>query len=494
MNKVVIIGAGLGGLSAAISLAVKGFHVTVIEKNSHAGGKLMPVKLGDYSFDFGPNTITMPEIFQEVVQLAGENPNDYFTFQKIEQHTRNISHSGDVFDLSSNRDYMIEQLQKMDAKGAANYDLFLKDIAGLYELGRTYFFRKTFTSKKDFFSPKLGLAFLKVKPFQTMDSFFKQYFSNPFILQVLNRYATYIGSSPYITPATFSLIAYLELAQGVYYTRGGNVKIAQGIYDVAKKLGVNFYFNEKVTKVHVRNKRAMSVETDGGNVFEADEVVMNADLLHAYPELVQEVDRPNFTNKQAESYEPSISAFVILAGTKSRNESLLHHTVYFSSDYKKEFNELFQKKQFPSEPTVYISNSSVTDRSQSLVGDNLFILANAPATKVGECRDDLMYEQYKDKIYSILEDKGLSLSNEVVKEKIIGPHDIQTTFGAYRGALYGIASNKKMDAFFRPSNKAKDIENIYFAGGSTNPGGGSPMVTLSGLNVANLVASKYVNT
>ncbi len=487
MKKVIVIGGGLGGLSAAITLASKGFTVTLLEKNSHLGGKLMPVQLGQASFDFGPNTITMPKVFQEVISQTGEDPSNYMEFVKLDTHTRNYFPDGSCFDFSSDKEKMVDQLAKLDPVGAKNYASFLKEITRLYKLGEAQFFRRTFTSTKDYLSPGLAASFSRVRPLQSLHGFHQNYFSNPFIIQALDRYATYIGSSPYVSPATFGLIAYLELVEGVYYTKGGNSKIADGFEMAARKMGVTIRTDCKVTSIEVKNKQAVSVSTEDGENYPADSIVMNADLLAAYPALVNEVDRPHFTDKKAKSYEPSISAYVLLAEMNKRHSELLHHTVYFSNDYQKEFESLFQAKKYASDPTIYLSNSSYTEKEKSPNGDNLFILVNAPATSNDTTG---IPENYKDHIYNTLAQKGLSLKDHVLTEKVITPEDIQSKFGAFRGALYGVASNRKMDAFFRPRNKSADIGNLYFVGGSTHPGGGSPMVTLSGLNVGKVIAER----
>ncbi|WP_404449221.1 phytoene desaturase [Sutcliffiella horikoshii] len=483
MKHVVVIGGGLGGLSAAISLAAKGFTVTLLEKNNHLGGKLMPVQLGEASFDFGPNTITMPNVFQEVISQTGEDPDSYFEFIKLSSHTRNYSSDGAMLDFSTDKEKMVDQLSHLDPVGAKNYPSYLEEVTRLYRMGESQFFRRTFTSTADYLSPSLGYSFSKVRPLQSLHRFHRNYFTNPFVIQTLDRYATYIGSSPYVSPATFGLIAYLELVEGVYYTKGGNTKIADGFENLARKLGVRIHTNCKVISIDVKNNQAVSVATEDGEHYPADTVVMNADLLVSYPELVKEVDRPHFNDKKVAKFEPSISAYVVLAEMNTRHSELLHHTVYFSNEYKQEFTSLFQDKKYADDPTIYLSNSSFTEMEKSPNGDNLFILVNAPATsRYNENTDD-----YKELIYDTLAERGLSLKENVLTERIITPKEIHHTFGAFKGALYGMASNRKSDAFFRPRNKSADIGNLYFVGGSTHPGGGSPMVTLSGLNVAKAI-------
>ncbi|WP_377889052.1 phytoene desaturase family protein [Alkalihalobacillus sp. R86527] len=488
MKQIVIIGAGLGGLAASIKLASQGIKVDVYEKNSYAGGKMMPISMGSYNFDFGPNTMTMPEVFDSVFEEAGVNPRDYFEWIKLDHHTRNFDHDGSSFVMSTDTDVMIEQFEKLDPYAATHYKSYLNEVDRLYRLSKSSFFPKMFTSWQDYMSPSLFQAVLKVRPLEKMNHFHERFFRNPLMLKAFNRYATYIGSSPYLSPATFAMIGYLEMVQGVYYIKGGNTTLANAMEQLAIELGVTFHFETLVTKIHVGIDRAERIETEDGKVQYIDEVIINGDLLKVYPSLVDEVHRPSFRDATITKVSPSISAFVIMVGLSSKLD-LIHHQVYFSYDYKKEFEELFNGA-WPEDPTIYISNSSYTDSAVSPDGDNLFILVNAPPTVN---HSEVSLENYKEKIYSKLENHGLPIRKHRVVEKILGPDEIENRFHAFRGALYGISSNSLRNSFLRPSNQSKDIKNIYFAGGSTHPGGGSPMVVISGKNVAKHIISQARN-
>ncbi|WYP28121.1 phytoene desaturase family protein [Alkalihalobacillus sp. FSL W8-0930] len=485
MKTVVIIGGGLAGLSSAISLAHKGFQVKLFEKNAHFGGKMRRYQLGTASFDFGPNTITMPEVFNRVIRESGAEPKDYFTFKRLDTHTRNYFTDGTYLDMTADQDVMKQNLASFSIP-RESYDRYLKDISTLYALSKEHFFPRTFASWKDYLSPSLTKALLQVHPFTSLDTFHRRYFTNEKVVQMFNRYATYIGSSPYLSPATFSMIAYLELIQGVYYVKGGNPGIAEGFVTRAKELGVELYTNTEVVRIQVSNKKATGVELANGSHVSCDQLIMNGDLLQVYPELVAEKDRPSFSNQKRDKLEPSISAFVILAALNKRLPSLIHHQVYFSEDYQQEFKDLFEKRMYSDQPTIYICNSSYTDHSASPDGDNLFILVNAPALQShGTARD---VEEYKQHIYHVLKTVyGLDLAPHIAQDQVISPKHIQGDYNAYKGALYGVSANTKKNAFLRPANRAKDVINLYFVGGSTHPGGGSPMVVLSGLNVADLI-------
>ncbi len=493
MKKIVIIGGGLGGLASAVTLAHAGFDVELFEKNDHLGGKLMPVKLGNYHFDFGPNTITMPEVFTTVISQTGENPEDYLDFIPLQAHTRNHFPDGSVFDFTSNQQQMISQLQTIDAPAADNYPTFIKEISRLYKLSERFFFPVTFQSWRDYLSPSLGFAVFQVRPLESMHHFFQRYFTNPFLVQAFDRYATYIGSSPYQAPATFSMIAYLELVEGVFYTKGGNTRIAEAFAKVARNAGAQLHTNTAVSKIIVEKGKAVGIDLEDGTRITADKVILNGDLLSAFPNLVAEKARPSLSDKKIAAFEPSISAFVITVGLTQKLDMLKHHNVFFSSDYKKEFNDLFDASVYSDEPTVYISNSSHTDPSISPDGDNLFILVNAPAlTKEGHLQIDP--ESYKERIYDFLLSYGVDIRSHLAEERVFTPAFIREKFGSFRGALYGPSSNRRKDAFLRPPNASRDIQNLYFVGGSTHPGGGSPMVVLSGMNVSKKIIEQAKKT
>lgn len=488
---IAIVGGGLGGLAAAITLATAGMRVSLFEKNSHFGGKLMPVELGSYHFDFGPNTITMPHIFRQVIEQTGRDPEQYFQLEKLAVHTRNHFADGSHIDFTADRSEMIRQLETLDPFAAVKYDAFLAEVARLYRSSEEHFFPLSFQSLRDYLSPSLGAAMLKVRPLESMDHFFSRYFKHAGLRQAVGRYATYIGSSPYKAPATFAMIAHLELAQGVFYAKGGNTSIARGFAEVAAECGVELHPETAVTRILTERGKATGVELANGEQISADAVILNGDLLSAFPDLVDEAERPSFRNTKRDRFEPSISAFVITAGLDVRLPELKHHNVFFSADYPREFRELFTDKQYSGEPTIYISNSSHSDPSVSPLGDNLFILVNAPAlTAQGTLQIDP--EQYKERIYDVLEHHGINIRAHLKEERIFTPEFIRDKFGSHRGALYGPSSNHPKDAFLRPSNASRDIQNLFFVGGSVHPGGGSPMVTLSGLNVAERLIKRYL--
>lgn len=480
MKHLVIVGGGLGGLAAAITLRNAGLEVTVCEKNAHFGGKMRPYQLGKYVFDFGPNTITMPEIFQQVIAQTGENPDDYFQFEKLPVHTRNQFADGSSFSFSSNHEAMKRELANIAPAASEQYDAYVKEVKRIYDISKQHFLSRVFTSATDYASPSLGLATLRVRPFETLHHFHQRYFQDYRIIQAFDRYATYVGSSPYQLPATFSMIAHLELNDGVYYTKGGNVSIAKGFERLARKIGVTLMAENEVTELVVRERQVEAVKLASGEEIDCDAVFVNGDVLGSFPKMVNEQHRPSFSDAIVNTYEPSISAFVSMVGLSKRLPGWQHHNVFFSDDYEQEFIDLFQTKTFSKNPTIYVCNSAVTDETKAFA-DHLFILVNAPSITRTQTEQ---YEKYKELIYAKLAEQGFDIRPFIVEEKVVGPVQIEQDYYAYAGALYGPSSNTRKTSFFRPRNKSSDLKNVYFVGGSTHPGGGSPMVTTSGLLVA----------
>ncbi len=485
MKDIIIIGAGLGGLAAGISLQSKGFNVRIIEQNAHPGGKMMGVDLDEYHFDFGPNTITMPQIFQRVIRNAGGNPDEYFQFIKLEKHTKNIFSNGEVLFQSIHSEEMIEQFQRLDPFAAKQYESYLSEVRRLYELAEKGFFYRVFDSWVDYLSPSLSKAFMSVRPFEKLDHFHRRYFQNPNILNVFNRYATYIGSSPFACPATFALIGHLEMNDGVYYVKGGNTKIAEGFAKYFVENGGQIDYSTRVSRIQIEQQKVAGVVLEDGTYYYADSVIVNGDFITATRDLLEEEVRQSHTNNKLDQYKPSVSAFVILAGLKNRLDTIHHHQVFFPNDYREEFVDIFKHQRLPVDPTIYISHSAYSDPNVTK-GSNLFILVNAPAIDI----DKSTMHAYKKNIYSKLEQRGIPIRENLEVEKVFTPNSIKKRFSAYKGSLYGIASHSMKDAFLRPSNVSKDIKGLYYVGGTTHPGGGSPMVTISGLNIANFISEK----
>lgn len=484
MKKVIIIGGGLGGLSCAISLAANGNQVTIVEKEATLGGKLKRIEEDGYTFDLGPSTITMLSAFEEVFQQAGRKIDDYLHFYRINNMTRHFFSDGHSLDLTDKTEEMEQQISEYSISDAKQYRAFLEHSQKLYRISEKRFLNTLLLRWQDRINLRLLKSFVQIKPFTSMTQSLSSFFSHGNSQALFGRYATYVGSAPNQAPQIFTMMAFLEGKLGIFGVTGGTYSIVSAFEKLAVELGVTIKKSCEVHKIHVESATVKGVETAEG-LLETDLVVANGDALTIYQQLIDEAHRPSMTNRKLASYEPSLSGFVLLLGVSKQYSQLEHHNVFFPENYQEEFKDIFTKKQLPDNPAIYICYSGKSEESLAPTGhSNLFILINAPYL-TEQYAFDQVKNDYADKIIQTLEKKGLSnLRQNIMYQKIITPGDLAAYSGAHRGAIYGMSSNTFTQAFSKIRNKSKDIKNLWFVGGSTHPGGGTPIVTKSGQLVA----------
>jgi phytoene desaturase len=480
-KSVVIIGAGLGGLSAACRLAKLGFKVTVLEKNETVGGKVNFVESAGYKFDTGASLFTMRHIFDELFEFCGSNLADYLTLQKLEPICRYFWKDETKFDASEDLLKTEEEIAKIEPQDVESFKKYLADSREKYEISERTFLAKSLNDLPSLIRPKNLPDLLKISSLKTLAKHNKSYFKSPKLQQLFNRFATYNGSSPYKTPATFALIPYVEFGLGAWYVNGGIYKIPKALEKIAIELGVEFRLNSEVQKVNIVDGKASGVLLKSNEMIDSDFVISNADAIETYRNLLP---KPKYQKR-----EPSCSGFVLLLGVKKRFQMLAHHNIFFSEDYKAEFDAIFEQKIPAKDPTIYICATSQTDETQAPKNcENLFILINAPYTNANiDWKTEA--KTYRDQIVRKLEKLGLQdLEASIEFEQIITPEDFETKYRANKGSIYGMSSNGVFSAFMRVPNRATDVKNLYFVGGVTHPGGGMPLVLLSGKMAAEMIS------
>ncbi|WP_042202367.1 phytoene desaturase family protein [Paenibacillus camerounensis] len=488
LNKqAVIIGAGFGSLSCAVTLAAKGWKITVLERQAYPGGKLQRVKEQGYTFDRGPSTITMPHVFRSLYELAGAEMEDYAELYELEPRTRNVFADGHTVDLSKDTPFMLEQIAAYSSQDAGRYTEFMAEAELLYRLSEKQFLNRLLLSWKDKLSLPLVRDLLRVRPFLTLQSLLQRYFRHPNTLAMLGRYATYVGSSPYRSPAIFAMLGHVEARLGVYGVKGGTYKLVEGLAALARQLGVEIVTDTEVTGISAVRGKVEGVETSRG-FYPARTVIAGGDVLSVSRMLLPESARRAMSDRRIARYEPSLSGLVTLAGVRRKYEQLLHHTVFFPEQYEPEFTDIFAKRRPPQNPAVYVCHSGCSEPGMAPEdGSNLFILANAPYLDRA-CDWNSEAEAYGRRVTDTLENFGIAgLDQAEVLQRYTPQHLADDTL-AHRGAIYGISSNSVRQTFFRPANRSRDIQGLWYVGGTTHPGGGTPVVSLSGRLVGEHIA------
>lgn len=485
-----IVGSGLGGLSAACLLASRGYEVTVFEKNVRAGGKINEWRSDGYRFDTGPSLLTMPFILESLFEQCGEKMDQYLQVEAVDPICRYFFSDRQQFDCFQHDRANIRQIREFAPEDEQAYQDFLNYSEKLYERTKDAFLYNPLYHWRDFFQVN-PFDFLKIDAFKTVANRVNTNFSSLYLRQFFKRFTTYNGSSPYRAPATLNVIPHVELSMGGYYIKGGMYRLVDALMLLARKKGAQFNFEQEIQAVITDNGKATGIRNKEGETFESDLIICNSDAAETYLNLLPKSALPDRKRNKIKSLEPSCSGFVLMLGVHKTYPKLAHHTIFFSDNYEREFRQIFQDKVMPDDPTIYVANTSITDSEHAPKGgSNLFILINAPYLS-DQWDWKHKSEKYSKNVLSKLEKKGLKgLRDSIQVKKIITPRDFYRQYRSNKGSIYGTSSNSKLAAFARPRNKSSEIENLYLVGGSTHPGGGIPLVTLSAFHAVELLERK----
>lgn len=477
MKKAIIIGAGIAGLASALRLKHKGYEVTVFDANAYAGGKLHAINKEGFRFDLGPSLFTMPHLVDELFQLHGVNPRVYFNYSKKEVVCNYFWSDGTTFSVSANREDFIKNASEKFNTSQHILHKYLDRNKEKYDLTADIFLNKSLHRRSTYLSfdtiKSLAQAG-KLHINKTLNQVNKQYFSNPKLVQLFNRYATYNGSSPYATPGIMSMIPHLEMYFGTFYPKGGMHEISQSLYRLAEKVGVNFQFNEPVTAINYEQDHVTGVTTSK-NTYTADAVVSNMDVFSTYKHLLKLAKQPRKILKQ----ERSSSALIFYWGINKIFPELDLHNILFSNHYEEEFTDIFKNKSLHDDPTIYINVTSKEDSSDAPANcENWFVMINAPGN-FGQEWSQLIKQARASIISKINRVLHTDIEKFILTEHILDPVNIELQTKSHQGSLYGTSSNSKFAAFLRHPNFSGQFKNLYFCGGSVHPGGGIPLCLLS---------------
>ncbi|MEO7213792.1 1-hydroxycarotenoid 3,4-desaturase CrtD [Mucilaginibacter sp.] len=486
-KKAIIIGAGIAGIAAAIRLAVKGYAVEVFEANSYPGGKLSEIEQNGYRFDAGPSLLTMPQYIDELFQLANKNPADYFRYQKLAVVCHYFYEDGTRINAYADTEKFAQELNRATGEPAKNIIKYLANSADIYNITNHVFLERSLHSLQTFLRWDTVRSIFKlprIDAFRAMHQANAGYFEDARVVQFFDRYATYNGSNPYEAPATLNVIPHLEHHFGAYFPDGGMYSITKSLVKLAEDLGVKFRYDAKVDEIVVINKIAKGIRVKGENVV-ADIVVSNTDVWFTYKNLLQK--HPALHPKKILSQERSSSALIFYWGIKKQFPELDLHNIFFSADYKAEFNYIWQEQDIYHDPTVYLNISSKLKTDDAPYGcENWFVMINVPANNGQDW--DVLIENARQNIHLKLSKAlGEDISKLIACESILDPRSIESKTSSYKGSIYGTSSNSQFAAFLRHANKSSKVNGLYFCGGSVHPGGGIPLCLLSAKIVSEMV-------
>lgn len=485
MPKAIVVGAGIGGLAAALRLHKKGYKVTVLEANPYAGGKLHAIDLKGYRFDLGPSLFTMPHLVTELFELYGLKALDYFEFKRKMTICNYFWEDGTRFSAPADSQAFIQTASDVFQENPRHILKYIERNRKKYDLTAALFLEKSLHKIGTYLSSetiKALVQFGKLDINMSLNGLNQSCFKNPKLVQLFNRYATYNGSSPYKTPGIMSMIPHLEMHFGTFYPKGGMHRISQSLFELAKANGILFKFNEKATRINVNDNKVVGV-TSQFSEYEAAIVVSNMDVFPTYKNLLADQRQP----KKVLEQERSSSALIFYWGISKEFPELDLHNILFTGSYRDEFTAIFEEKTLYEDPTIYINITKKEEASDAPDGhENWFVMINAPGN-YGQDWTDLKTRARKVIISKINRNLNIDVASLITVEHVLDPVGIETATSSYRGALYGAASNDKFAAFLRHPNFSSAIRNLYFCGGSVHPGGGIPLCLLSAKIVGDLV-------
>lgn len=479
-RHVIVIGSGLGGISAAISLAQEGYTVELHEKNPQIGGKLNVLKQDGYTFDLGPSILTLPHLFERLFERSGRKLSDYIPIRPLRPHWRNFFDDGMTVDLYPEPDRMAAEAIKAGESQEA-VEAFLAYSAGLYDLVDKGYFRQGLENLGDILRFYSLRETLNLDPFRTMHGGVARFFRTRYFRDIFDYFIKYVGSSAYRAPALMNCLPTIQFRYDLWYVDGGLYHIALGLQRLMDELGVVVHLNSEVAEVRTAAGRVTGIAVKGGAFHPADIVVSNMEVIPAYKELLKE-DAAFL--KSLEKFEPACSGLVLDLGLDIQYPQLAHHNFFFSGDQRRHFRTVFEKHQLPEDPTLYVVAASKTDPTVAPPGcDCLKILPHIPHIDEAHPLTRADYLVFKERVIDKLERMGLKdLRQHVVFEHVWTPLDIREQYYSNQGSIYGVVADRFKNFAFKAPHQSRRYPNLFFVGGSVNPGGGMPMVVLSGQN------------
>ncbi|MFN4299090.1 MAG: phytoene desaturase family protein [Thermaurantimonas sp.] len=481
-DKAVVIGSGFAGLSAAISLAHKGYEVTLLEKNNMPGGRARQWQKDGFIFDLGPSWYWMPDVFEAFFSKFGKKVSDYYELYRLDPAYK-VFFKDDEVEVPADLTKLKNWMEHREPGSAAKLDKFLKEAAYKYEVGINDLVYRPGRSIFEFADWRVLTGLLKMDLLTNISKHIRSYFNDPYIIQLLEFPVLFLGERAWKTPALYSLMNYADLVLGTWYPKGGMYSVVKALVSLAEEKGVTILYNQEVKSFEISNNQIKAVLTEN-NRYDADVVVAGADYHHVDQQLLPEKYR-NYSERYWQTRKMAPSSLLFYLGVNKRIEGLPHHTLFFDRDFALHAEEIYGKPQWPTEPLFYISVTSKTEKTAPEGCENLTILIPlAPGLEDSE--------QMREKYYHVVMDRlekriGQEIRPYVVVKRSYAMNDFINDYNAFKGNAYGLANTLLQTAILKPSLKNKKLHNLYYTGQLTVPGPGVPPSLISGWVVANEV-------
>lgn len=488
-RKVVIIGSGFSGLSAAAFMGKVGCDVTVIEKHSTPGGRARQLKADGFTFDMGPSWYWMPDVFEKFFDSFGKKVSDYYTLVRLDPSYR-VFWNTSYDDIPAGKDALAQLFETWEPGAAEQLDKFLIEAAYKYKVGMQKLVYQPGLSLSEFARADILQGLMRMDVFTSIRKHVRKYFGDERIRQLLEFPVLFLGALPQDTPALYSLMNYADIEGGTWFPSGGMYSIVDAMYQVALEQNVKFEFNQEATGFDIQKQGITRVNTASGS-FNADAVIAAADYHFVEQQLLPEKFR-SYTDNYWNSRQLSPSCLLYFVGLNTKLKNVQHHNLFFDVPFEQHASEIYKTKSWPVEPLFYLSVTSKTDPGAAPAdGENLFFLVPVSAGLQGDT-EELRESYFKILLDRVKKHTGQDISDQIVFKKTFAYSDFVNEYHSFLGNAYGLANTLRQTAVLKPSCKSKKVQNLFYTGQLTVPGPGVPPSLISGQVVAG-VANRYLN-
>ena len=486
-QKIIVIGSGFGGLSAAIRLAAQGHQVTLFEKRDKLGGRAYVYERDGFTFDGGPTVITAPWMLDDLWALAGKQPRDYFRLLSLDPFYRIFGHDKRYLDYNGDHNFILQQIDKFNPADKDGYTRFIATTKEIFDTGIALI-DKPFLHATDMLAVAPDLV--RLQSYRSVYGYVSKFIQDDFLRRCFSFHPLLIGGNPLNASSLYVLIHYLEREWGIHYAVGGTGAIVAAMGRLFSELGGTLHLNTEVKEILTKGRRVTGVRLADGSLHAADAVVSNADVAWTYLNLIPAQYRRHNSDAWVKRKRYSMSLFVIYFGTKRqyRDAGLAHHNIILSEDYKGLLRRIFANGDLPEDFSLYLHMPTLTDPSLAPPGGETFYVLSPVPHLAADIDWTTQARPYRDAIMQFLEANYLpDLQANIVAEHFIDPLHFQNTLNSYLGSAFSVQPTLLQSAWFRPHNRSEDFDNLYFAGAGTHPGAGLPGTLASGKIVAELV-------